>query len=52
MILTVQIDACVRGMTDTLTAMEMGNLEAVGYIRRNHISLSLRRMTLFENQVP
>lgn len=50
--LTAEVDAFVREMTDTLTAMEMGDLEAVGYIRRNHISMSLRRMTLFENQTP
>lgn len=50
--LTDEVDAFVREMTDTLTAMDMGDLEAVGYIRRNHISMSLRRMTTFEHQVP
>lgn len=49
--LTDEVDAFVREMNDTLAAMEMGDLEAVGYIRRNHISMSLRRMTLFESQV-
>lgn len=50
--LAAEVDAFVREMTDTLAAMEMGDLEAVGYIRRNHISMSLRRMTLFETQEP
>lgn len=48
--LTAEVDAFVREMTDTLAAMEMGDLEAVGYIRRNHISMSLRRMTLFQTE--
>ena len=50
--LTAEVDAFIREMTDTLAAMEMGDLEAVGFIRRTHISMSLRRMSLFENQVP
>jgi len=50
--LAAETDAFLREMTDTLAALEMGDLEAVGYIRRNHISMSLRRMTTFEPQVP
>ncbi len=31
-------------MADSLAAMEVGDLEAVGHIRRSHISMSVRRM--------
>jgi DNA-binding GntR family transcriptional regulator len=37
-----------REMTDILEAMELGDFEAVGHIRRSHISMSVKRMTLFE----
>jgi DNA-binding GntR family transcriptional regulator len=33
-----------REMADILAAMEVGDLEAVGYIRRSHISMSVKRM--------
>lgn len=46
-----EVDAFLREMTDTLAAMKMEDLETVGYIRRNHIFMSLRRMMMFENQV-
>jgi DNA-binding GntR family transcriptional regulator len=37
-----------REMTDILEAMELGDFEAVGHIRCSHISMSVKRMTLFE----
>lgn len=36
-----------REVADILSAMEVGDLEAVGYIRRSHISMSIRRMARF-----
>jgi DNA-binding GntR family transcriptional regulator len=36
-----------REMADILTAMEIGDLEAVGHIRRSHISMSFNRMRLY-----
>ena len=33
-----------REVADILAAMEVGDLEAVGYIRRSHISMSVKRM--------
>lgn len=36
-----------REVADILAAMEVGDLEAVGYIRRSHISMSVRRMARF-----
>lgn len=33
-----------REMADILSAMEVGDLEAVGHIRRSHISMSVKRM--------
>jgi DNA-binding GntR family transcriptional regulator len=36
-----------REMTDILAAMVLGDFEAVGHIRRSHISMSVKRMTLF-----
>jgi DNA-binding GntR family transcriptional regulator len=33
-----------REMADVLAAMELGDLEAVGHIRRSHISMSVKRM--------
>jgi DNA-binding GntR family transcriptional regulator len=38
-----------REMTDILEAMELGDFEAVGHIRRSHISMSVKRLTLFSN---
>jgi DNA-binding GntR family transcriptional regulator len=36
-----------REVADILAAMEVGDLEAVGHIRRSHISMSVRRMKDF-----
>ena len=36
-----------REVADILSAMEVGDLEAVGHIRRSHISMSVRRMKSF-----
>jgi DNA-binding GntR family transcriptional regulator len=36
-----------REMADILAAMEVGDLEAVGYIRRSHISMSVKRMSRY-----
>ncbi|CAN5196219.1 hypothetical protein BH10PSE7_BH10PSE7_13250 [soil metagenome] len=36
-----------REVADILSAMEVGDLEAVGYIRRSHISMSVKRMACF-----
>ncbi len=36
-----------REMADILAAMEVEDLEAVGHIRRSHISMSVKRMQLF-----
>jgi DNA-binding GntR family transcriptional regulator len=36
-----------REMADILAAMEIGDLEAVGHIRRSHISMSFNRMRLY-----
>jgi DNA-binding GntR family transcriptional regulator len=33
-----------REVADILAAMEVGDLEAVGHIRRSHISMSVKRM--------
>jgi DNA-binding GntR family transcriptional regulator len=41
-----------REMADILTAMEIGDLEAVGHIRRSHISMSFNRMRLYPNAKP
>jgi DNA-binding GntR family transcriptional regulator len=38
-----------REMMDILEAMELGDFEAVGHIRRSHISMSVKRMTLFSH---
>jgi DNA-binding GntR family transcriptional regulator len=39
-----------REMMDILEAMELGDFEAVGHIRRSHISMSVKRLTLFSHQ--
>jgi hypothetical protein len=36
-----------REVADILAAMEVGDLEAVGHIRRSHISMSVKRMKQF-----
>ena len=36
-----------REVADILAAMEVGDLEAVGFIRRSHISMSVKRMRQF-----
>jgi DNA-binding GntR family transcriptional regulator len=36
-----------REVADTLAAMEINDLEAVGHIRRSHISMSVKRMRRF-----
>jgi DNA-binding GntR family transcriptional regulator len=36
-----------REVADILAAMEVGDLEAVGFIRRSHISMSVKRMQRF-----
>ena len=33
-----------REVADLLDAMEVGDLEAVGYTRRSHISMSIKRV--------
>jgi DNA-binding FadR family transcriptional regulator len=33
-----------REVADILAAMELGDLESIGYIRRSHIAMWLRRM--------
>jgi DNA-binding GntR family transcriptional regulator len=41
-----------REMADILAAMEIGDLEAVGHIRRSHISMSFNRMRLYPGARP
>jgi DNA-binding GntR family transcriptional regulator len=38
-----------REVADILAAMDVGDLEAVGYIRRSHISMSVKRMRQFSS---
>ena len=40
-----------REVADILSAMEVGDLEAVGHIRRSHISMSVRRMNTFAHSL-
>ena len=42
-----EIVAFSREVAEILSAMEVGDLEAVGYIRRSHISMSVTRMKKF-----
>lgn len=42
-----EITAFSREVAEILSAMEVGDLEAVGYIRRSHISMSVTRMKKF-----
>lgn len=39
-----EIEVFRRELADILQAMEVGDLEAVGHIRRSHISMSVKRM--------
>jgi DNA-binding GntR family transcriptional regulator len=39
-----------REVADILAAMEVGDLEAVGHIRRSHISMSVKRMQKFSEK--
>ena len=39
-----------REMEDTLGAMEIGDLESVGYIRRSHIAMSFKRMMRYASR--
>ena len=39
-----------REVADILAAMEVGDLEAVGHIRRSHISMSVKRMKHFAHK--
>lgn len=39
-----------REVADILAAMEVGDLEAVGHIRRSHISMSVKRMQMFRSR--
>jgi len=41
-----------REMADILAAMEIGDLEAVGHIRRSHISMSFNRMRQYPKAKP
>jgi DNA-binding GntR family transcriptional regulator len=40
-----------REVADILAAMEVGDLEAVGFIRRSHISMSVKRMRQFRSSI-
>ncbi len=42
-----EITVFSREVAEILSAMEVGDLEAVGYIRRSHISMSVTRMKRF-----
>src|SRR5262245_2445235 len=42
--LSDEIEVFRREVADILQAMEVGDLEAVGHIRRSHISMSVKRM--------
>ncbi|HEV8391284.1 MAG TPA: GntR family transcriptional regulator [Dongiaceae bacterium] len=44
-----EIEVFRREMADILQAMEVGDLEAVGHIRRSHISMSVKRMKRYPN---
>jgi DNA-binding GntR family transcriptional regulator len=41
-----------REVADILAAMEVGDLEAVGHIRRSHISMSVKRMKRYPDANP
>jgi DNA-binding GntR family transcriptional regulator len=41
-----------REIADILAAMEIGDLEAVGHIRRSHISMSVKRMQKISGKDP
>lgn len=46
-----EIEIFLREMTETLGALQCGDLEAVGQIRRLHIAASARRMLDYEREV-
>jgi DNA-binding GntR family transcriptional regulator len=46
-----EIVAFQREVADILAAMEVGDLEAVGHIRRSHISMSVKRMQKFSEKI-
>ena len=46
-----EIIAFQREVADILAAMEVGDLEAVGHIRRSHISMSVKRMQKFSEKI-
>jgi hypothetical protein len=39
-------------MEDILSAMEIGDMESVGYIRRSHIAMSFKRMMRYARRSP
>ena len=41
-----------RELADILAAMEIGDLESVGHIRRSHISMSVKRLQKMSGKVP
>ena len=41
-----------RELADILAAMEIGDLESVGHIRRSHISMSVKRLQKISGKVP
>jgi DNA-binding GntR family transcriptional regulator len=41
-----------REMEDILGAMEIGDLESIGYIRRSHIAMSFKRMMRYARRSP
>ncbi len=48
--LTEEFAAFHREMTDILAALEIGDLDAVGHIRRAHISMSFTRMMRYARE--
>lgn len=50
--LRAEIAVFRREMADILAAMEIGDLEAVGHIRRSHISMSFNRMCQYPGPSP
>ncbi|MCE6952951.1 GntR family transcriptional regulator [Cereibacter sphaeroides] len=48
--LSDEIEVFHREIVDTLAALELGDFEAVGYIRRSHISMSVHRMGRFASK--
>lgn len=50
--LAEEFKAFRREMDDILAAMEIGDLESVGHLRRSHISMSFQRMMLYASRHP